>query len=220
MPVTSAALARFLVGETELLQQAEREYLPSGVEAFDAATGGIPRGTVTEIWGSASSGKTTFWTSLIARATASGEFCALVDGSDTFDPASAEAAGADLSKLLWVRCHSIEEALKAADLLTHAGGWGVIVMDLAGIRPLTVRKVPMSWWYRFRRAVERTPTAFIVVEQEPFVKNCALMAVEFPAAKPILKGRHRRFQLLRGMSVSVLPRKPLRARQAAFELRA
>jgi hypothetical protein len=220
MPLTNAALARFLVDETQLRQQSEREYLPTGIETFDQALGGLPRGTVTEIWGPETSGKTTFWTTFLARATASGEFCALVDAGDTFDPATAETAGADLTKLLWVRCHNVEQALKATDLLIHAGGWGLVILDLTEIRPTLVRRIPMSWWYRFRRAVERTPTAFLVVEQEPYVKNCAVMALEFQPAAPAWSGRHPRFNVLRGTGVRITPRKPVRAREASFVTRA
>jgi RecA/RadA recombinase len=157
------AIARHLVHETQLRQQQERELLPTGIAAFDQELGGLPRGAVTEIWGSATSGKTTFFTSFLARATASGEYCSLVDASDSFDPAAACRAGADLGRLLWVRCRNVEQALKAADLLAHAGGWGVIVMDLAGVASPVVRRIPMSWWYRFRRAVEHTPTSFLVI---------------------------------------------------------
>ena len=107
----SSALARYLIHEVELKQQLERERLPTGVTAFDAGLGGLPRGAVTEIWGPASSGKTTFLTHFLANATASGEFCALVDGNDTFDPSAAVRSGADLSRLLWVRCHGVEESL-------------------------------------------------------------------------------------------------------------
>ncbi len=218
--MSNAALARFLIHEAELRQQAEREYLPTGIEAFDQALGGLPRGTLTEVWGPETSGKTTFWNTFLARTTAAGEFCALVDAGDTFDPATAAAAGADLSKLLWVRCHNVEEALKATDLLIHAGGWGLVVMDLTEIRPAAVRRIPMSWWYRFRRAVERTPTSFLVVEQEPFVKNCALMALEFQPAAPAWSGGHQKFKVLRGTAIRVTPRKPVRAREASFVTRA
>jgi hypothetical protein len=74
----------------------------------------------------------------------------------------------------------------------------------------------MSWWYRFRRAVENTPTAFLVIETEPYVKNCVLMALEFPPAPPVWSGDHRRFRVLRGTDVRVTQRKPVRARQADF----
>jgi hypothetical protein len=211
-----AALARHLVQESQLRQQLEREYLPCGISAFDEALAGLPRGSVTEIYGPASSGKTTFLNSFLAQATGAGEFCALVDGSDSFDPSSAAAAQADLSRLLWIRCHGIEEALKATDLLVHSGGWGVVALDLTDVPPPVVRKVPLSWWYRFRRAVENTPTVFLVVETEPYVKNCALMTLEFPPAPPVWSGRHRNFKVLRGTDVRVTPRKPGRARQVEF----
>ena len=215
----SPALSRFLINEAELRQQTEREYLPTGIDAFDHALGGVPRGTLTEIWGPSTSGKTTFWNMFLARATASGEFCALVDGADNFDPVSAKAAGADLSRLLWVRCRNVEQALKATDLLLHAGGWGTVVMDLSEIRSAMVRRIPMTWWYRFRRAIERTPTAFLVVEREPFVKNCAILALEFQPAPPVWAGGHPRFRVLRGAGVRVTPRKPVRARESAFQTR-
>ena len=220
MRLDRSALALRLVPESQLRQQLEREHLPTGIGAFDHAAGGLPRGAVTEIYGPATSGKTTFVHSFLASATAAGEFCALIDGSDTFDPASAVAAEADLSRLLWVRCHNADEALKAADLLVHSGGWGVIAMDLTGIPSPIVRKIPMSWWYRFRRAVEPTPTAFLVIESEPYVKNCAAMTLEFPAAPPVWSGDHRDFRVLRGADVQVMPRKPLRSQCANFRARA
>ncbi|MBC7926104.1 MAG: hypothetical protein H7039_10660 [Bryobacteraceae bacterium] len=207
-----SALARYLVTEADLRQQLEREYLPTGITVIDTELGGVPRGSVTEIWGPATSGKTTFINNFLARSTGAGEFCALIDASDTFDPASASAASADLSRLLWVRCHGAEHALKAADLLTHSGGWGLIVMDLSDLPPAVVRRIPMTWWYRFRRAVERTPTVFVIVEREPFVKNCATMALEFPPAPAIWSGAHSRFRILRGTRVHITPRKPVHSR--------
>lgn len=215
-----SALARFLVPETQLLQQQEREFFPSGICDFDAAVGGLPRGAITEIYGGATSGKTTFLNSFIARATGVGEFCALVDAADTFDPASAFCAAADLQRLLWVRCHGIEQSLKAADLLIHGGGWGVIALDFSDAPPAAVRRIPMSWWYRFRLAVENTPTVLIVLEREPFVKNCAALALEFPPAPAIWSGNHPRFRTLSGTGVRIIPRKPVRSRESGFETKA
>src|SRR5205814_960898 len=81
------------------------ELLPTGIQALDQLTGGgVPRGAMTEIAGEASSGRTSVLLSLLAQATSRNEYCALVDAHDTFDPASAAAAGADLARLLWIRC--------------------------------------------------------------------------------------------------------------------
>src|SRR5438093_8473069 len=91
---------------------------PTGISEIDALTGGLPRGALTEIFGPASSGRTSLLLSALAEATAREEVCALVDSEDAFHPHSAAAAGVQLTRLLWVRCaHNAEQALKAADLL-------------------------------------------------------------------------------------------------------
>ena len=80
------------------------EMLTTGIPEIDAMTGGIPRGCFSEIYGPASSGKTSMLLATIAAATRRDETCVLVDASDSFDPASGQAAGIDFGKLLWVRC--------------------------------------------------------------------------------------------------------------------
>ena len=72
------------------------EYVASGVPAVDRASGGLPRGCLTEIYGPASSGRTTLLFSILAEAAQRQETCALVDAEDAFDPASAAAAGVPL----------------------------------------------------------------------------------------------------------------------------
>ena len=47
----------------------------SGVPEVDAATGGLPRGCLTEIYGPASSGRTSLLLSILAEATAREEVC-------------------------------------------------------------------------------------------------------------------------------------------------
>jgi hypothetical protein len=81
--------------------------IATGVTALDALTGGLPRGALSEIAGQASSGRTGVILTALAGATRRQEACALVDASDSFDPASAVAAGVDLERLLWVRCSNM-----------------------------------------------------------------------------------------------------------------
>jgi recombination protein RecA len=80
------------------------DMVPFGIESLDAMTEGVPRGALTELFGPASSGRTSVMMSLIASVTRRQEVCAVIDVTDSFDPASAEAAGVDLQRLLWVRC--------------------------------------------------------------------------------------------------------------------
>src|SRR3974377_756109 len=80
------------------------EMVTSGIPALDALTGGLPRGCLTEICGSASSGRTSVMLAALASATRRGEYCAVIDASDALDPHSLAAAEIDLARLLWVRC--------------------------------------------------------------------------------------------------------------------
>jgi hypothetical protein len=153
------------------------ETVPTGAAEIDALTGGLPRGGLTEIFGPDSSGRTSLLHAILASATGREEECALVDASDTFDPCSAPGAGVDLRRLLWVRCTHLEQALKATDLLLAGGGFGLVVADLGNVPPKMGRRVPLASWFRFRRAVEHTPTLLVFLEREPYAKTCATLVL-------------------------------------------
>jgi hypothetical protein len=197
------------------------EFVPSGVAELDVATGGLPRGAITDLYGPASSGRTSLLLSIVGAATARAEVCALVDASDTFDPASAAAAGADLDRLLWVRCgHDAGHALKAVDLLIQGGGFGLVALDLGDVPPRITRHVPLATWYRLRRAIEDTPAVLIAVEREPTVKSCASLMLEMKRESVAWSGARGCSELLRGARLGAMPRKPVRAQAASFEARA
>jgi len=85
--------------------RASVELQPSGVTELDAVLGGgFPRGSLVELCGPASSGRTSLACSLLAQATERQEACAFVDVSDSLDPMSLAAAGVELPRLLWIRC--------------------------------------------------------------------------------------------------------------------
>jgi hypothetical protein len=153
----------------------------TGVTAVDALTGGLPRASLTEISGPPSSGRTALELALLASLTANGESCALIDAEDAFDPASAKATGVDLDRLLWVRCGNLEQALSATDLVLGAGGFGAVVFDLAGVPAKRARRIPLSYWFRFRRAVERTPTVLVLIGEEPCAQSAASLVLRLEA---------------------------------------
>lgn len=153
--------------------------MSTGIAEVDFIMGGLPRGAVTEIFGPPSSGRTSFMFSTLAHATHHDEVCVLVDTSDCFDPATAAAAGVDLDRLLWIRCASnIEHAFKATDLLLQGGGFGLVLLDLGEVAGKDARRIISSWWYRFRRTVENTPTALVVIAADSCVRSCASLALE------------------------------------------
>ena len=154
------------------------ETVPAGIGPVDFLTGGFPRGSLTEIYGPVCSGRTSLLISALASRTAASEVCALVDACDAFDPASAEAAGVKLKHLLWVRCRSVDQALRSTDLLIQGGGFGLIALDFGNTPAQAVRYVPLQVWFRFRRAVESTPTILVVLEQESNAKSCASLVLQ------------------------------------------
>ena len=153
------------------------ELVSTGIPEIDLLTGGLPRGAMTEICGAASSGRTSLLLAALAERTADGEVCALVDARDSFDPLTAHAAGIDLQKLLWVRCQNLDQALRATDLLIQAGGFGMVAVDLCDIPTRTVRQVPLNAWFRFRRAVEDTPTILLLLAENSHAKTCASLVL-------------------------------------------
>ena len=155
----------------------QTETAPFNIPEIDTLTGGLPHGGLTEIAGPPSSGRATLLLSALASRTAQTEVCALVDGRDTFDPYSAEAAGVNLERLLWVRCRNVDQCLQATDLLLQGGGFGLIAIDLSMLPAKTVRYVPLNVWFRFRRAVENTSTILLLLDQESNAGSCASLVL-------------------------------------------
>lgn len=155
-----------------------REILLSGISEIDQGLGGFPRGAITEIHGTASCGRTSLMLATLHAATNSEETCALIDCSDTFDLASAAKAGVNFDQLLWVRCNNnLERAFKSTDLLLHGGGFGLLVLSLADMTPVTLRRIIFTWWFRFRRAIEDTPTVLLVMSPVICTRSCAAMTL-------------------------------------------
>ncbi len=174
--------------------------VPTGIEELDTLTGGLPRGALSEIVGPASSGRTGVMMSALTAATRRQEACALVDAGDSFDPASAQSAGVALDRLLWIRCSErellpsrdfarnarpqrqvfrrLDQVLKVTDLLLQSGGLGMVVLDLGDIPAESARRVPLTSWFRFRRAVEPTVTVLLLIEQESCAKTCASLVLQ------------------------------------------
>jgi hypothetical protein len=172
-----SALGARVASPFEYRERPAVETVPAGIQAVDILTGGFPRGGLTEIYGPSCSGRTSLLVSALASRTSASEVCALVDARDAFDPISAEAAGVKLKQLLWVRCKTVDQALRSTDLLIQGGGFGMIALDLGDTPAQAVRYVPLQVWFRFRRAVESTPTILVVLEQESNAKTCASLVL-------------------------------------------
>jgi hypothetical protein len=159
------------------VEKREWECVPSGIPALDAVIGGLPRGAIIEIFGASSSGKTSLALNILANRIQNGEVCALVDGTDAFDPESGAAAGMDMRRLLWVRCRNLDQVLRSTDLLLQGGGFGAIVLDLSDLPQKATRSVPLAAWFRLQRVLENTPTMLLTIGRESAAKSAAAVVL-------------------------------------------
>src|ERR1700687_2844224 len=107
------------------------EVIPTGALSFDAAlgVGGVPRGRVVEIYGPASSCKTTIALHIIAEAQKRGGMAAFVDAEHALDAAYAKKLGVDVDNLLVSQPDYGEQALEITEALIRSNAVDVLVID-------------------------------------------------------------------------------------------
>jgi len=112
--------------------------IPTGALALDLALGigGIPKGRVTEIFGSEASGKTTLAQHIIAETQKTGGIAAYIDVEHALDPRYAANCGVNLRDLLISQPDTGEQALEITETLVRSGAVDVIVIDsVAALAP-------------------------------------------------------------------------------------
>jgi hypothetical protein len=160
---------------------------------------GLARGVIAEVSGQRSTGRTALVLHALAESSRRGEICAIVDLQNSFDPASAARAGVCLDHLVWIRCGgNAEHAMRAADLLLHAGGFGLVLLDICEASTRVLNRIPLSYWYRFSRAIQNTPTVLLVCSDAPQVKSCSSATVEISRKNAVWSGK-KPFSLLRSI---------------------
>jgi hypothetical protein len=176
MPTTNIIQLRQLLAErfpglrtrADELSGAKHAFWPTGLPQLDEPLrGGFPKGALAEITAAQhGSGSATLMTALIHRALNENKFAAVIDGQDSLDVTQ---LGGDLSRLLWVRCRSTAEALKAADLLLRDGNLPLVLLDLVSNPEAQLRKIPATTWYRFQRLIEQTSAVCVVLTSRVMV---------------------------------------------------
>ncbi len=176
----------------------------TGDADLDAALGGgLRRGHLSEISGAPSSGRSSIAVTALAAATDRGEAVALVDASDTFDPASAAAGGLALAQLLWVRPRpggvDATRALKAFSLILQAGGFGLVVLDLTDMPTPALRRFPWTTWMRIARIIEGSETAALLVGAERIARSAGGVTIALESSPARWQGAAPRARLFTGI---------------------
>jgi hypothetical protein len=206
------------------LRGEDRRLLPlaTGIAAVDGLVGGgLPRGQLSEVFGLATSGRTGFALALLAQATQAGALVAWADPADAFDPASAAAAGVDLTRLLWLRGEARSPALPASvaavGILVGSGLFDAIVLDLASVPPGSVQRLPGATWIRLQRMIEETPAALVILSGAHVARGPCGASVSLQPMAPRWSGTGPG-RLLRGLHCEARAGRLFRG--IGFELRA
>lgn len=168
--------------------------------------GGLPRGVITEIVGSASSGKTTFVQALVAAVTRTGELVAWVDLPNALDAECAQASGIDLEHVLWVRPADFMAAMRSAEQLLIVGGFRLVILDL-DTPELSRTVLPASLWLRMVRAVIRHEAAVVVLGMWCRVGTFASLALEACCRERVFRGETGPCPTFEGMESALRIRK-------------
>lgn len=106
------------------------ETVSSGSLSLDLALGGgVPRGRITEIYGTESSGKTTIALHAIAEAQKAGGLALFVDAEHALDTEYAKRLGVDIDRLYISQPTSGEEALEIMEQMVRSGAMDIVVLD-------------------------------------------------------------------------------------------
>jgi hypothetical protein len=193
-----------LVKSLSHLKEEQRFVDEVQLESFGLA---FTRGTLAEIAGEPSSGKTSLLLSMLAKLTATGEICAVVDSCNSFDPRTAVLAGVELENLLWVKCDGdLERSFMAADYLVQAKGFGAIWLNLNGLPKHKLRLVPRTYWYRYRTRIKETPTLLLITAAEPVTGSASQQSFLFSRERAGWSDSGR-FKLLREFQIKMNSRK-------------
>lgn len=92
---------------------------------------------------------------------------ALIDGRDSFDPAS--YGNHCCQHLIWLRCPGTSEALRCCDLLLGDGNLPLVILDLHLTPARELRRIPANLWQRLKIQARESGTALATLTPRALV---------------------------------------------------
>ena len=148
---------------------------------------GFRKGSVGEIVGTASSGRTALALALAAQASRE-DLVAWVDPLDRFSPQAAFHAGVEFRNFVWLRGtpskeRPLADAIGAAHALAAASLFDIVVLDFADLPERLLKALPTAWNVRLLRAFESTDTACVVLTRSHWGASPRGLSVRLRADK-------------------------------------
>jgi hypothetical protein len=78
---------------------------------------------------------------------------------------------------------SLDRAVKALNIVLQAGGFGLVVLDLAEIAAQTIKRLPYTTWLRLQRVIEGSETACVLIGSEPIARSAGGVTVQLAAGQ-------------------------------------
>lgn len=171
------ALRRLLDARFPVAVRREQRTVPTGVPALDGLLGGgLLTGGITEFVSAVPSGGSQLSiASLLLATRLARQRVALVDAAGSFDSAGLDEDA--VAHLVLVRCGSLGECWRAADLAARDPNYAVIVLDTRGWPERELLRTRDSIWVRLQRAAEQAETALAVQTTTALVPNAAMRIV-------------------------------------------
>ena len=156
-----------------IAESSTRNHWSTGVSELDTLLGGgLPCGEFIEIVGRGlGSGTAQILHQVIRTNAYQGRYTALIDASDSLDVQAIEPR--ILSQLLWVRCRTVDEAMKAADILLRDRNFPQIILDLKLSAEMDLKKVSGTTWYRLDRLREYHGNTALILSPFSLVSSAA-----------------------------------------------
>lgn len=99
----------------------------------------------------------------------------------------------------------LDHAVKAVNLVLQAGGFDLVVFDVAEVPAEALRRLPFTTWFRLQRAIEGSRTACLIVGPAPISRSAEGVSIQLSRGTPQWSPR-----LFRGLDIQA---RLIRARQ-------
>lgn len=106
----------------------------------------------------------------------------------SFEPSLSSTRIAGTSTSPKKPCTAMDQALRSTDLLLQGGGFSAVVFDMGSIAPESASRVPLSTWFRYRAAAERTQSSIVLLTQYPCAKSSAELLLRFQPGEALDDG--------------------------------